>query len=444
MGILASPAQARPTQPGAATSMGVTAGAAASFAAGRLPTAASLTAWSGSVSLPLPRRQRSKLWELNNSVHCSIIGTCLTTGELRRVMAKATSADVSRITDHDLHSRAVGLCSQHNASSKLLQKALDQRHETVIKRFAPLQGEAAVMQAWAEACRAGDIPGAYWAVLTHPDVGHTGMRQAFGDVHMLSHLVGAANRADIRRLTALEDENAALAAKVERQQARLQDAITSRDTTIRRLSALASHRVKATTQADDDDALAAYRHLVADLRTRLLRETGRRECLEQRAAEATEAAQIWERRATAAEARHATVQRELTALEQHQRADDPAAVPPSLPAQRILYVGGRPGATEQMRTSLEAAGGALLCHDGGRHDHPSLLPGLISQADRVAFPVDCVSHDAALMVKRLCRQLGKPWLPLRSAGLASFLAALAGPSAGHLPHPSEQCDGALP
>jgi hypothetical protein len=55
-----------------------------------------------------------------------------------------------------------------------------------------------------------------------------------------------------------------------------------------------------------------------------------------------------------------------------------------------------------------------------------LLPGLIGQADRVAFPVDCVSHDAALTVKRVCRQLGKPWLPLRSSGFASFLAAVSG------------------
>ncbi len=394
------------------------------------------------VTGPHPKRQRAKLWELSDSVHCSIIGTCLTTGELRRVMGKATSADVSRVTDHDLHSRAVGLCNQHNASSKLLQKALDQRHDTVIKRFARLQGEAAVMQAWAEARRAGDIPGAYWAALTHPDVGHTGLRQAFGDVHMLSHLVGAANRADIRRLTALEEENAALRAKVERQQARLHEAVASRDATICRLSALAVRQVSAAADPDDDDALAAFRHLVADLQVRLARETGRRERLEQRVAEAAEAGQLWERRAREAEAQHAAMQRELAALER-QDASAPAEAT-GLPAQRVLYVGGRPGCTEQMRSSLEAAGGALLCHDGGRHDHPSLLPGLISQADRVAFPVDCVSHDAALTVKRLCRQLGKPWLPLRSSGLGSFLAALSAPVGEQSPHPSEHSNGVLP
>ena len=46
--------------------------------------------------LPAARRQRTKLWELNGSIHCSIIGTCLTTGELRRVMGKIVPGDVSR------------------------------------------------------------------------------------------------------------------------------------------------------------------------------------------------------------------------------------------------------------------------------------------------------------------------------------------------------------
>jgi hypothetical protein len=53
------------------------------------------------------------------------------------------------------------------------------------------------------------------------------------------------------------------------------------------------------------------------------------------------------------------------------------------------------------------------------------LSALTSRADIVLFPVDCVSHDAALMVKRLCRQAGKPFIPLRSGGATSFLAALS-------------------
>ncbi len=372
----------------------------------------------------VPTRQRAKLWDLNGSIHCSVIGTCLTTGELRRVMAKVLQRETSQFSDHDLHAEAVGLCGQHNVCSKLLHKALDQRHQTVIKQFARLQGEAAAIEGWRDARRAGEIPGAYWAVLTHPDVGYAGMRQAFGDVHMLSHLVGAANRADIRRLAALEEENAALLAKVERQQARLHEAVASRDATIRRLGSLAARQVEVSASTDEDDALAAFRHLVADLQSRLATELDRNERRERRLAEASETARRWERRARDAEAGGAAMQRELELLEQRQVAPQPGQSPAELPSERILYVGGRPGNVGQMRQTLAAAGGELLCHDGGRHDHPSLLAGLIGQADRVVFPVDCVSHDAALTVKRLCRQLGKGWVPLRSSGFASFLAAL--------------------
>jgi len=380
-------------------------------------------------SLPAPKRQRSKLWELNDSVHCSIIGTCLTTRELRRAMAKVVQSDVSVFTDHDLHAQAVGLCNGPNAAAKILQKTLDRRHEAIIKRFSRLQGEAAVLAAWAEARKEGDIPGAYWAVLTHPDVGYPGLRQAFGDVHMLSHLVGAANRADIKRLTALEEENAALRAKVERQQQHLHEAISSRDATIRQLSAIAAGRIKAgaddATHRADDEALAGLRHLVSEMQARLERDAGRYERLERRAAAAQTAAQHWQQRCQSAEAEAATLHQELAALEHQPDTPDASSAPLRLPAENILYVGGRPGCIDRMRTLLIASGGALLAHDGGREDHPSLLPGLISQADRVAFPVDCVSHDAALAVKRICRQLGKAWVPLRSAGLASFIAAFA-------------------
>ena len=375
--------------------------------------------------LPSIKRQRAKLWELNESIHCSIIGTCLTTGELRRVMAKLVREGVAGVSDHDLHSQAVGLCNQHTQAAKLVHKALDQRHEFVIKRFAKIAGEAAVLDAWAQHRKSGDIPGAYWAMLTHPDVGADGVRQAFGDVHMLSHLIGAANRADIRRLTILEDENATLRAKVERQQARLQQEIATRDETIRRLGALATRQIVSDAPTATEDALTGLRHLVSDLQTRLDRETTRRERLEQRSAEAAEATQTSLTQARAAEARARAAERELVALDAQECRDDDN---PKLIPQRVLYVGGRPSATERMRDLLGAVGGSLLTHDGGRHDHPSLLPGLIGQADIVVFPVDCISHDAALTIKRLCRQQSRPWAPLRTSGLGSFLAALAEPT----------------
>src|SRR5437899_4814863 len=46
--------------------------------------------------------RRTKIWELSNHLHCSIVGTCLSTGELRQVLSKAGMA-VDGASDHDLH-----------------------------------------------------------------------------------------------------------------------------------------------------------------------------------------------------------------------------------------------------------------------------------------------------------------------------------------------------
>jgi hypothetical protein len=88
-------------------------------------------------------------------------------------------------------------------------------------------------------------------------------------------------------------------------------------------------------------------------------------------------------------------------------------------------VGGRANQVPQMKGLVESMKGRFLHHDGGIEHSPGLLPGLVSRADIAAIPVDCVSHDAAASVKRVCRQLGKPYMPLRTSSLACLLAGLS-------------------
>ena len=90
----------------------------------------------------------------------------------------------------------------------------------------------------------------------------------------------------------------------------------------------------------------------------------------------------------------------------------------------LLYVGGRANQIPAFRALIERAGGIFLHHDGGIEHGSSLLPGLVARADHVAFPVDCISHLAVATIKRLCRQAGKPYVPLRTASLACLLAAM--------------------
>jgi Uncharacterized protein conserved in bacteria (DUF2325) len=380
--------------------------------------------------------RRTRLWEFDHSLHCSIIGTCLTTAELRSILVKLKVAGGA--TEHELHGFAVTVASRREGGAKFLQKALDRRHQTAITRYAKAKDPSELSALWAESLKQGDIPGAYWAVLTHPATTEDLVKRVFGDVHMLSHLVGAANRADIRRLRQLEQDNAAVAAKVERQQRQLREGFTARDETIRRLNAMLASQVRPHAQPHQDverdphvrqDAELAATEVIRDLNERLARETARREGGDQRLRELS--ARLGENeaalRASRQECRSAL--QELQSVEGHLAA----AVRPDagafadglqLAGVTLLYVGGRAHQIPQLRALVERIGARLLHHDGGIEHGATLLPGLVSRADRVLFPIDCVSHDAVAMIKRLCRQTGKSYTPLRTASLACLLAAL--------------------
>jgi hypothetical protein len=62
-----------------------------------------------------PKRRR--IWEISGHFHCSIIGTCLTTTELRQIL-KIHVAGAHEGSDHELHSQAVLLAGLVQATAK--------------------------------------------------------------------------------------------------------------------------------------------------------------------------------------------------------------------------------------------------------------------------------------------------------------------------------------
>ncbi len=382
------------------------------------------------------QRRTRRIWELSHHLHCSIVGTCLSTGELRQVLGKIGPVEPGA-SDHELHGRGVSLAGRRDGAAKMLHKALDRRHRAAISRFEKAATPDEVRATWREAMKQGDVPGGYWAAMTHPATNDSLIREIFGEVHMLSHLVGAANRADIRRLAALEAENGRLRDKLARQHDQLRDGITSRDARIRELSDMLARRLgegggvdAAVTAAESDGSAerAALEGVVADLERRLRAESNRRVALAERVGRLTAALDEEREQRRASERRERTLCNELDAMEAGLTAAPPndAGQPtPSLAGRSLLYVGGRVDRLGHRRALSEAQGACFLHHDGGVDDRSGLLGGLVSRADLVMFPVDCVSHEAVTIVKRLCRQMSKPYVPLRSSGTGAFLSALA-------------------
>ncbi|HHD57299.1 MAG TPA: DUF2325 domain-containing protein, partial [Desulfobulbaceae bacterium] len=53
------------------------------------------------------------------------------------------------------------------------------------------------------------------------------------------------------------------------------------------------------------------------------------------------------------------------------------------------------------------------------------LPKMLTTADVVVCPVDCVSHDACTCVKKMCKRYQKPFALMRSSGLSSLAKGIS-------------------
>ena len=377
--------------------------------------------------LPPPGRRRT-LFDLSPMLHCSIVGTCLTMAELRKILTKAVGDRVQKLSDHDIHTHGVRLAALKGPASRLLNKALDAKHHVAIRQFAKAATEQDIRALWNAARRDGQIEGAYWAAVTHPSTSEACLQHVFGDIHMLSHLVGSSNRADIRRLLEFESEIASLRTSLHEMAGAMRTGFSRRDLEIQQL-----RRALAVRPGSDaviaDDTTAALRRSLNGLQQQLDSALLRAQRQQQSAAEAKARERSLQARLDAAEERARQLEKDLHALENHMRAasgqetgkETDQVEPISLADRTILYVGGKSGTIPNLRDLVERLGGSFLHHDGGQMQNIGLLAGFIRRADCVFFPVDCVSHQAMFAVKRHCALSQIPFIALHRSGSGSLM-----------------------
>lgn len=369
---------------------------------------------------------RHKLWELDPGTHCSIIGTCLDLDELRRIGQKVGLVIASDAQDYDIHGYFVTKAGSRSPLSKLVHKALDRKYATHVARFRRSCPADELWEMWRQSMASGDVAGAYWALMTHRGLPLTLRVRAHNEVHMLSHLMGKSSRDDIKRVRQLEATCAELTERLERTRARADATLQERDARIRSLEA--------------QFAAAPSSPGIAPPAIERYRKDGRNDKLQARFATLERRLKTERARARAAEARVNELQgggdprAPSRAVLPPESAGDPPAVERAsdadLQGQALLYVGGHPNVTPHLREHVERMRGRFLYHDGGIEAQIGALPGLVSQADAVFCPVGCVSHDACLRLKHLCRRHGKRFILLRSAGLSGFVSALGEVAAG--------------
>ena len=369
-----------------------------------------------------PSSRRRTLFDLSPMLHCSVIGTCLTMTEVRKILKKVLGSSAETLSDHDVHTQGVHLASV-KVPSKLLNKALDNKHHAFIQRFEKARSEQDLRGLWSEARREGRIEGAYWAIVTHPLTGESCLQHVFGELHMLSHLVGSSNRADIRRLIEFESETASLRAALERANGAMSAGFSQRDSQIQELRrALASSVNARNDEGPSDGEAHALRRGLAELQQQLDCATARAERYRTLVGEGRQRELALQTRLERAEDLGQQLEKDLQSLELFvQTTSDEEGTGIPLANKTFLYVGGKTSVIPKLRALIERRGGAFLHHDGGEMQNIGLLAGIIRRADCVFFPVDFVSHQAMFAVKRQCELSGVRFIALQRCGSGSLL-----------------------
>ncbi|WP_292978454.1 DUF2325 domain-containing protein [Nitrosomonas sp.] len=391
------------------------------------------------IDLSVSPAKRSKIWELNRTYHCPVIGLCLPATDLER-FAKRFQFKASIHNAHDLHVEAVCHATTRNSISETIHKYLDRLYENHIKQFDAAKTGNEVLALW-EICFAnGKVAGPLWAALTHKRSDSEVREQIHDKIHMHMHEAVAELSITQHRLSQTEQALKELAGQLEQ----IRKKHSQTELHLRQQLQQATAEIRQSQQSERECKILRQRLETLEsgcamlgMSQRLMQLTTENEQLQIKATQANDLKQSLKNAChTLTELYHEcdTLRTERDTLENllalnsgHTVTAEPANMITEAAISSydsILCVGGRPALLPQYRALAGQLGLKLSHHDGGQEDALSRLPEMVYGATAVICPTDCVSHAAYYQIKRLCRLGQKPCLLFKGTGISSFAAAL--------------------
>lgn len=380
---------------------------------------------------------RLRLWEMDSSLKCPIIGMCLSLPEQRQLLKKAGIA-LKSDSAFELHETLVSRSGDENTLSRRVDRFLHQKYGRKGVEPGSL-GAKEIMAHWKAAFREGRFPGALWAAACNPGLSRGQRREIHGDIHMAMHLSAQQademrrDMAELRRRVedlqgrmvegaearrALQDENARL---TRWQREREKDTTAAREEKAR-LEEELSARLNSTGVGILESENERLRKELAEVRADLARTRRDSGLLETRTRELEQTLDR-QREADAQFRRDATqIIEEFRAM----KSCDSACPSFDLCRKRILIVGGIARMESLYRTLIEGSGGIFEYHDGYVKNGIRQLENSFKRADMVLCPVNCNSHAACSIVKNLGKKHNKPVHMLGNFSLSAVSRIIQG------------------
>jgi hypothetical protein len=375
--------------------------------------------------------QRRRLWDLSRDTHCPVIGVCIPLLVLRKLIAKAVGGQAIA-DDYELHVGAISECAGRNRISELIQTELDHRYAVTIKFFRTAKTPQALTTLWLNAIHQGDVAGAFWAGLTHPQCDPPLQEGMCRDMHMLQHQAGACVRADLNRFNQMLEENATLSrelAKVQDRTSRMMQEKTreieqlNEQVLLQRAEVISKESVISFLKED----ILHVKAEVPQLETRQrLQEKVKQMGLHQRRLEK----KIQELNSQLIKTKNEIAQQIQKFDSKEESNDEQLSKLNSFPItlylnkKNVLCVGGRNSNVPSYRELIEKVGGKFMHHDGGLEDNHSMLEASLVAADLVICQTACISHNAYWRVKEFCKRTGKRCVFVENPSTSSLARSL--------------------
>ena len=97
-------------------------------------------------------------------------------------------------TEYEVHNYFVHRAEAPDRLAQLMHKALDAKYRAGIRASQQAQCVADLEEFWSDALAKGDIPGPYWALMTHPLTSEALLVRAFCHTDALSHFIAHGSR----------------------------------------------------------------------------------------------------------------------------------------------------------------------------------------------------------------------------------------------------------
>ena len=378
-----------------------------------------------------------KFWKIDPFFKCPVVGICLTLSEQKQVLKKAGISPKGK-SPFEIHELLVGCADNENRVSKQVDRLANRKFSAETTPLLELNEEV-FMGHWASCFHGGTFVGAFWAAAIRPDLSAEARGRIFGDIHMSMHGNVEQGIRFKRQLRLYRDEAAKMSVKA-RDAARSRKKLQKENANLRKDQEDLRNRV-----ASGEKEILRLTEALSDLKS-----AGRTEALERKIehlgedmVDLMETSKEKDKRLAAFQKKNkqllaelvkqrgliASLQKEAEMLIQANfepnRCDETC---PSydLCQKRVLMVGGLTKMASLYRQVIEAKNGIFEYHDGYMQNGVKNLERRVRRADMVLCPVNCNSHAACDLVKKLGKKHKKPVRLLAGASLNAIGEAISG------------------